>query len=233
LTHLLILYEMITEDQNNKPKKAHLAYIAFAHTLWYSGLRKMSMKWMWIQQHRQFKLLLSILCRRLRSTATYWCWYFWSTKRDMTRYLCLAKYSQICSWYKKYILTFPLVLFQAKACSSASIARLKNVNRRTVDVLASRLYFYYSYSYELTNNLAEIRGWVTNLFQFCPILFISYQRNGHELEMWCFIILVDLLYRQHEHWFPPMSGTSLPCIAWPHYDVMSLVRCVAYLDKVS
>ncbi|OAY77818.1 putative 26S proteasome non-ATPase regulatory subunit 3 [Ananas comosus] len=46
---------------------------------------------------------------------------------------------------------------EAKACASASIARLKNINRRTVDVLASRLYFYYSYSYELTNSLAEIR----------------------------------------------------------------------------
>lgn len=51
-----------------------------------------------------------------------------------------------------------LVYFQAKACSSASIARLKTVNRRTVDVLASRLYFYYSLCYELTGDLAEIRG---------------------------------------------------------------------------
>jgi 26S proteasome regulatory subunit N3 len=33
---------------------------------------------------------------------------------------------------------------QAKACANASIARLKNLNRRTVDVLASRLYSYYS-----------------------------------------------------------------------------------------
>ena len=47
---------------------------------------------------------------------------------------------------------------QAKTCSSASIARLKNLNRRTVDVLASRLYSYYSLSYELTGDLAEIRG---------------------------------------------------------------------------
>lgn len=53
--------------------------------------------------------------------------------------------------------------FQAKACSSASIARLKTVNRRTVDVLASRLYFYYSLCYELTGDLAEIRGWVSVL----------------------------------------------------------------------
>ncbi|KAL5052949.1 hypothetical protein RYX36_033631 [Vicia faba] len=36
---------------------------------------------------------------------------------------------------------------EAKACSSPSIDQLKNLNRRTVDVLASRLYFYYSYSY--------------------------------------------------------------------------------------
>ena len=47
---------------------------------------------------------------------------------------------------------------QAKSCSSASIARLKNLNRRTVDVLASRLYSYYSLSYELTGDLAEVRG---------------------------------------------------------------------------
>ncbi|KAI7752915.1 hypothetical protein M8C21_000074, partial [Ambrosia artemisiifolia] len=47
---------------------------------------------------------------------------------------------------------------EAKACSSASIVRLKNLNRRTVDVLASRLYFFYSLSYELTGELSEIRG---------------------------------------------------------------------------
>lgn len=51
-----------------------------------------------------------------------------------------------------------LCCFKAKACSSASIARLKNMNRRTVDVLAARLYFYYSLCYELTGDLAEIRG---------------------------------------------------------------------------
>ncbi|KAE8719136.1 putative 26S proteasome non-ATPase regulatory subunit 3 [Hibiscus syriacus] len=46
---------------------------------------------------------------------------------------------------------------EAKSCSSASIARLKNLNRRTLDVLAARLYFYYSLCYELTGNLVEIR----------------------------------------------------------------------------
>ncbi|RZC16881.1 26S proteasome non-ATPase regulatory subunit 3-like A [Glycine soja] len=47
---------------------------------------------------------------------------------------------------------------RAKACSSASIVLLKNTNRKIVDVIASKLYFYYSYSYDLTRDLAEIRG---------------------------------------------------------------------------
>ncbi|KAL3528406.1 hypothetical protein ACH5RR_007728 [Cinchona calisaya] len=47
---------------------------------------------------------------------------------------------------------------QGKECASAGIARLKNLNRRTLDVLTSRLYFFYSLSYELTGELAEIRG---------------------------------------------------------------------------
>ncbi|KAG6499185.1 hypothetical protein ZIOFF_038941 [Zingiber officinale] len=71
---------------------------------------------------------------------------------------------------------------KAKACSSASIAQLRNMNRRTVDVLASRLYLYYSFTYELTNSLAEIRGTLLALHrmttlrrdelgQFCRYLF--------------------------------------------------------------
>ncbi|GLT83209.1 hypothetical protein SLE2022_015120 [Rubroshorea leprosula] len=64
-----------------------------------------------------------------------------------------------------YLLVLILLIDQkkynevTKACTSTSIVRLKNVNRRTVDVLAARLYFYYSLSYELlTGDLAEIRG---------------------------------------------------------------------------
>ena len=58
--------------------------------------------------------------------------------------------------YNKYDV---LCFFQAKACCSVAIAQLKNLDKgRTVDVLTSRIYFYYSYCYELTGNLAEIRG---------------------------------------------------------------------------
>lgn len=73
--------------------------------------------------------------------------------------MCSISY---CLFHVKFVFSgnykLFLVYFQAKACSSASIARLKTVNRRTVDVLASRLYFYYSLCYELTGDLAEIRG---------------------------------------------------------------------------
>lgn len=47
---------------------------------------------------------------------------------------------------------------EAKACSTAAIARLKTLNRRSVDVIASRIFFYYSYTYEMTDSLLEIRG---------------------------------------------------------------------------
>lgn len=83
------------------------------------------------------------------------------------------KYNEVCDAYETIrkvcvckmcgcMFTHLQILFyyQAKACSSASIARIKNLNRRTIDILASRLYFYYSLSYELTGDLAAIRGYV-------------------------------------------------------------------------
>ncbi|KZV41127.1 putative 26S proteasome non-ATPase regulatory subunit 3 [Dorcoceras hygrometricum] len=82
---------------------------------------------------------------------------------------------------------------EAKSCSSASIALLKNLNRPTYDVLASRLYFYYSLSYELTGDLAEIRGNLLSLHrtstlrhdelgQFCRYLFYLGKMRTIQLE---------------------------------------------------
>uniref|UniRef100_A0A9I9D612 PCI domain-containing protein n=1 Tax=Cucumis melo TaxID=3656 RepID=A0A9I9D612_CUCME len=79
---------------------------------------------------------------------------------------------------------------EAKACASASIARLKNLNRRTVDVLASRLYFYYSLSYELTGDLAEIRG---NLLALHRIATLRHDELGQET-------LLNLLLRNYLHY---------------------------------
>ncbi|MBA0688116.1 hypothetical protein Goari_005923 [Gossypium aridum] len=79
---------------------------------------------------------------------------------------------------------------EAKACSSASIARLKNINRRTVDVLAARLYFYYSLCYELTGDLAEIRG---NLLSLHRIATLRHDELGQET-------LLNLLLHNYLHY---------------------------------
>ncbi|PIA26750.1 hypothetical protein AQUCO_08900005v1 [Aquilegia coerulea] len=76
---------------------------------------------------------------------------------------------------------------EAKSCSSASIVRLRNINKRTVDVLASRLYFYYSLSYELTGDLAEIRG---NLLALHRIATLRHDELGQET-------LLNLLLRNY------------------------------------
>eukprot|EP00897_Mesotaenium_endlicherianum_P004312 jgi/Mesen1/3909/ME000208S02918 len=49
-------------------------------------------------------------------------------------------------------------LEQAKACSSAAVKRFQQLNRRSLDLLAARIYFYYSLSYERTDSLVEIRS---------------------------------------------------------------------------
>ncbi|GFZ00515.1 PAM domain (PCI/PINT associated module) protein [Actinidia rufa] len=79
---------------------------------------------------------------------------------------------------------------EAKACSSASVTRLKNLNRRTIDVLAARLYFYYSLSYELTGDLAEIRG---NLLSLHRIATLRHDELGQET-------LLNLLLRNYLHY---------------------------------
>jgi hypothetical protein len=55
---------------------------------------------------------------------------------------------------------------QGKECASAAINRLKALNRRTVEVIAAKLYFFYSYVYELTDSLLDIRGWVFDILNF-------------------------------------------------------------------
>lgn len=49
------------------------------------------------------------------------------------------------------------VFVQAKEVTTAAVQRLSEFNRRTLDTLASRIYFYYSWSYECCNALADIR----------------------------------------------------------------------------
>ncbi|CAN1771147.1 Probable 26S proteasome non-ATPase regulatory subunit 3 [Linum perenne] len=112
----------------------------------------------------------------------------------------------------------------AKACSSASIARLKNINKRTVDVLASRLYFYYSLSYEHTGDLAEIRG---NLLALHRIATLRRDELGQET-------LLNLLLRNYLHYNLYDQAEKLRSKA-PRFEAHSnqqFCRYLFYLGKI-
>ncbi|KAF9676181.1 hypothetical protein SADUNF_Sadunf09G0111600 [Salix dunnii] len=113
---------------------------------------------------------------------------------------------------------------EAKACSSASIARLKNLNKRTVDVLASRLYSYYSLSYELTGDLAEIRG---NLLALHRIATLRHDELGQET-------LLNLLLRNYLHYNLYDQAEKLRSKA-PRFEAHSnqqFCRYLFYLGKI-
>ncbi|XP_022953127.1 probable 26S proteasome non-ATPase regulatory subunit 3 [Cucurbita moschata] len=113
---------------------------------------------------------------------------------------------------------------EAKACASASIARLKNLNRRTVDVLSSRLYFYYSLSYELTGDLAEIRG---NLLALHRIATLRHDELGQET-------LLNLLLRNYLHYNLYDQAEKLRSKA-PRFEAHSnqqFCRYLFYLGKI-
>ncbi|KAF9618510.1 hypothetical protein IFM89_001911 [Coptis chinensis] len=115
-------------------------------------------------------------------------------------------------------------LSEAKACSSASIARLRNMSRRTVDVLASRLFFYYSLSYELTGDLAEIRG---NLLALHRIATLRHDELGQET-------LLNLLLRNYLHYNLYDQAEKLRSKA-PRFEAHSnqqFCRYLFYLGKI-
>ncbi|KAJ4834543.1 hypothetical protein Tsubulata_013691 [Turnera subulata] len=113
---------------------------------------------------------------------------------------------------------------EAKACSSSSVARLKNMNRRTVDVLASRLYAYYSLSYELTGDLAEIRS---NLLALHRIATLRHDELGQET-------LLNLLLRNYLHYNLYDQAEKLRSKA-PRFEAHSnqqFCRYLFYLGKI-
>ncbi|KAJ1290633.1 hypothetical protein BS78_02G259600 [Paspalum vaginatum] len=111
---------------------------------------------------------------------------------------------------------------QAKACASASIARLKNLNRRTVDVLAFRLYSYYSYAHELTSTLAEIRGTLLALHRMATYTVMSLET------------LLNLLLRNYLHYNLYDQAEKLRSKA-PRFEAHSnqqFCRYLFYLGKI-
>ncbi|XP_072978847.1 probable 26S proteasome non-ATPase regulatory subunit 3 [Typha angustifolia] len=113
---------------------------------------------------------------------------------------------------------------EAKACASSSISRLKSINRRTIDVLASRLYSYYSYSYELTNSLAEIRGELLALHRMATL---RRDELGQET-------LLNLLLRNYLHYNLYDQAEKLRSKA-PRFEAHSnqqFCRYLFYLGKI-
>ena len=54
---------------------------------------------------------------------------------------------------------------QAAKLSTEAVARLDSFNRRTMDGLAARIYFYYAWSYECIDQLASVQRW--GIWLFC------------------------------------------------------------------
>ncbi|XP_024366248.1 probable 26S proteasome non-ATPase regulatory subunit 3 isoform X2 [Physcomitrium patens] len=81
-------------------------------------------------------------------------------------------------------------LKEAKACSTAAVKRLQQLNRRTLDFLAARVFYYYSYSHEITDSLADIRGTLLALHQTATL---RHDELGQET-------LLNLLLRNYLHY---------------------------------
>ncbi|WCJ26774.1 hypothetical protein M5689_008567 [Euphorbia peplus] len=106
----------------------------------------------------------------------------------------------------------------------SSIAHLRNMNRRTVDVLASRLFFYYSLSYELIGHLADIRS---NLLGLHRIATLRHDELGQET-------LLNLLLRNYLHYNLYDQAEKLRSKA-PRFEAHSnqqFCRYLFYLGKI-
>lgn len=69
----------------------------------------------------------------------------WRRHSHLTRPLPLGYDPPSCAW------------LQAREVADTAVGLLKEHNRRTLDVIAARIYFYYSYAYECLGRLADVR----------------------------------------------------------------------------
>lgn len=65
--------------------------------------------------------------------------------------------------HKTHPHTLPCVCFvpQLAEVTTRALERLPTFNRRTLDVIAARLYSYHSWAYECLGKLEDIRRWVS------------------------------------------------------------------------
>eukprot|EP01090_Pellita_catalonica_P015441 TRINITY_DN4195_c0_g1_i2.p1 TRINITY_DN4195_c0_g1~~TRINITY_DN4195_c0_g1_i2.p1 ORF type:complete len:401 (+),score=80.97 TRINITY_DN4195_c0_g1_i2:349-1551(+) len=79
---------------------------------------------------------------------------------------------------------------EASELSAALIKKLQGLNRRTLNPIAARIFFYFSRSYELANNLSEIRSVLLSAHRTARL------RHDEETH----IMLLNLLLRNYLHY---------------------------------
>jgi len=72
-------------------------------------------------------------------------------------------------------------------CAEALMKKVTSLNRRTLDMLAAKCYFYYSRAYELSNQLEKIREFLHSRLRTCTL------RNDYEGQA----VLLNLLLRNY------------------------------------
>mmetsp|Transcript_6158 Transcript_6158/g.10692 ORF Transcript_6158/g.10692 Transcript_6158/m.10692 type:complete len:487 (+) Transcript_6158:317-1777(+) len=78
----------------------------------------------------------------------------------------------------------------AKALSTATVARMDSFNRRSLDILAARIFYYYSWSHECSNCLDSIRSKLLALLRTATL---RHDNLGQE-------VLLNLLLRNYLHY---------------------------------
>nr|QBH73731.1 26S proteasome regulatory subunit S3 [Thermobia domestica] len=79
---------------------------------------------------------------------------------------------------------------EASACSDHLMQKITSQNRRTIDLVAAKCYFYHSRSYELTNGLDKIRGFLHTRLRTATL------RNDFEGQA----VLINCLLRNYLHY---------------------------------
>uniref|UniRef100_A0A6N2K3R8 PCI domain-containing protein n=1 Tax=Salix viminalis TaxID=40686 RepID=A0A6N2K3R8_SALVM len=127
---------------------------------------------------------------------------------------------------------------EAKAFSSAAVARVKNLSRGacpTAGVLASRVYFYYSYVHEILDELAEIRWNLLHLLTFSTL---------HHDDLGQFLIcdtmtmkqetLLNLLLRNYLHYnfYDQAEKLRSKALRFQSHTIQQVCRYLFYLGKI-
>ncbi|XP_061966798.1 probable 26S proteasome non-ATPase regulatory subunit 3 [Populus nigra] len=116
---------------------------------------------------------------------------------------------------------------EAKAFSSAAVVRVENLSRGAVEtagVLASRVYFYYSYIHEVIDDLAEIR-W--DLLHLLTISTLHHDDLGQEA-------LLNLLLRNYLHYnfYDQAEKLRSKALRFQSHTIQQVCRYLFYLGKI-